>query len=59
MFPVPIDVPPQLPVYHFKLVPDPPVADRMIFPPALEQKLLLFTLAAVGATGCDPTVTVT
>ena len=49
--PVPIEVPPQLPVNHRSVVPDPPVADRLMFPESSAQKLLRSTDAEVGAVG--------
>ena len=57
--PEPTKVPPQLLVYHFKVVPEPPVAVRLISPPASEQKLFTSVEADVGATGAGSTVTVT
>jgi hypothetical protein len=57
--PDPIEVPPQLTVYQFKVPPDPPIAVNVILPPALEQKLFLSTVAEVGATGAVLTVTTT
>ena len=57
--PVPIEVSPQLPVNHRNVVPEPPVADRLMFPGSSAQKLLRSTDAEVGAKGSDETVTVT
>ena len=57
--PEPTKVPPQLLVYHFKVVPEPPVAVRLILSPASEQKLFTSVKADVGATGAEFTVTVT
>jgi hypothetical protein len=57
--PVPMAVPPQLTVYHFRLPPEPPIAVSVILPPALEQKLFLSTVTEVGATGAVLTVTTT
>jgi len=52
-FPVPIEVPePQASAYHFRVVPDPPVAVRTIFPASSVQRLLRSTVTDVGATGC-------
>ena len=55
--PEPTKVPPQLLVYHLRVVPEPPVAVRLILPPALEQKLLTSLSADVGGVG-SATVTV-
>ena len=52
---MPTDVPPQLPVIHLKVVPDPPVAVSVAFSPAQIGPSLL---ADVGATGSGFTVTV-
>ena len=56
LFPVPTEVPPQLPGIHLRVVPDPPVAVRVAHPPA--QIGPLFD-ALVGATGNGLTVTAT
>ena len=56
--PEPTKVPPQLLVYHLRVVPEPPVAERLILPPASEQKLFTSLAADVGATGAGITVTV-
>ena len=53
--PVPTSVPPQLPVYHPQLVPDPPVAVNVLLPPAQIADGL--AEADVGATGSGLTVT--
>ena len=55
--PVPAAVPPQLPVYHANVVPDPPLAVSEIVPASSAQKLLRSTLADVGATASAFTVT--
>ena len=47
--PVPASVPPQLPVYHAQVVPDPPVAVNVLLAP--EQIVVGFADADVGATG--------
>ena len=57
--PVPTSVPPQLPEYHVKVVPEPPAAVRFRVPPASEHKLLASLDAEVGATGKGYTVTIT
>jgi len=44
-------VPPQLDVYHDKVVPEPPVTLRSIVPPSSSQKLSLLVKALVGAVG--------
>ena len=54
--PVPASVPPQLPVYHLQLVPDPPVAVNVLLAP--EQIVAGLADADVGATGSGLTVTV-
>ena len=53
--PVPTNVPPQLPVYHLQLVPDPPVAVNVL----LDSEQIEDGLADadVGATGSGLTVT--
>ena len=56
--PVPTSVPPQLPEYHVKVVPDPPAAVRLSVPPAFEQKLFASLDTEVGATGAAITLTV-
>ena len=56
--PAPMEVPPQLTVYHCSVPPDPPTAVNIILPPALEQKLFVLTVAEVGATGAGFTVTI-
>ena len=53
--PVPAAVPPQLPVYHLQLVPDPPVAVNVLLAP--EQIVAGLADADVGATGAVLTVT--
>ena len=55
MFPVPTDVPPQLPVIHRSVVPEPPDAVSVALDPAHIGPLLL---ADVGATGSGFTVNV-
>jgi hypothetical protein len=55
--PDPTYVPPQLPVYHFSVSPDPPVAERLMLPASSAQKLFRSTEAVVGATGSGFTVT--
>jgi len=60
LLPDPIGDPlPQLPVYQFKIAPDPPLYDNTMFPASSAQKLFRSTDAAVGATGGWITVTVT
>ena len=54
--PVPTSVPPQLPVYHLQVVPDPPVAVSVLLAP--EQIVVGLAEADVGATGSGLTVTV-
>ena len=54
--PVPAAVPPQLPVYHAQVVPDPPVAVNVLLEP--EHIVDGAALADVGATGSGLTVTV-
>ena len=54
--PVPTDVPPQLPVYQWQVVPDPPVAVNVLLAP--EQIVDGAAFADVGATGSGFTVTV-
>ena len=58
-FPVPINVPPQLVVYHPTCVPEPPVTERFILPASSAQKLFLSVEAEVGSVGSGLTVTVT
>ena len=53
--PVPARVPPQLPVYHAQVAPDPPVAVNVLFDP--EQIAVGLADADVGATGSGLTVT--
>ena len=53
---MPTDVPPQLPVIHLKVVPDPPVAVRVLLEP--EQIVDGAAFAEVGAVGSGFTVTV-
>jgi len=48
--PDPTSVPPQLLLYHINVVPEPPVAVKVMFPPKLEQKLFLSVTAHNGAT---------
>lgn len=55
--PVPIAVPPQLPVNHRRVVPEPPVAVRVILPPALTQTGLAEGVIEVGGVGRGSTVT--
>ena len=50
-FPVPIDANPQLNTDHSGIEPLPPETLKLIFPPALAQKLFLSDIAFVGATG--------
>ncbi len=57
--PVPMLVPVQLPVSHRSVVPEPPVADKLMLPASSPQKLLRSTAAEIGATGSASTVTVT
>ncbi len=57
--PVPISVPPQLPVNHRRIRPDPPVAERLIFPASFQQKPVLSDETEVGAVGAVSTVIVT
>ena len=56
MLPVPTEAPPQLPVIHLRVVPDPPVAVNVLLAP--EQIVLGLADADVGATGNGLTVTV-
>ena len=56
MLPVPTEVPPQLPVIHLRVVPDPPVAVSVLLAP--EQIVDGLADADVGATGRELTVTV-
>ena len=53
--PAPTRVPPQLPVYHLQVVPDPPVAVSVLLEP--EQIVDGLADASVGATGIGLTVT--
>ena len=53
--PVPARVPPQLPVYQAQVVPEPPVAVRVLLAP--EQIVVGLADADVGATGSGLTVT--
>ena len=57
--PLPANAPPQLPVYHFSVVPEPHVAVSEMLPLSSAHKLLRSTSAEVGATGEGTTVTVT
>jgi hypothetical protein len=52
-------VPVQPPVNHRNVVPEPPVADKLMLPASSVQKLLRSEAADVGATGRASTVTVT
>ena len=54
--PEPISVPPQLPVYQFKVDPDPPITERVIIPGSSSQKLFRSDSAVVGACGSGFTV---
>ena len=54
--PVPTEAPPQLPVYQWQVVPDPPVAVSVLLAP--EQIVVGLADADVGATGSGFTVTV-
>ena len=58
-FPVPIEVPPQLEVYHPRVVPDPPTTLKLILPASSAQKLFLSLAAETGAIGNGLMVTVT
>ena len=53
---VPTGVPPQFPVYHLQLAPDPPVAVSVLLAPA--QMAVGFPPADAGATGTELTVSV-
>ena len=53
--PVPTSVPPQLPVYHAHVLPDPPEAVNVLLAP--EQIAVGLADADVGATGSGFTVT--
>ncbi len=57
--PVPTEIPPQLPVNHSTVVPEPPTDVNEIFPASVEQKLFLSTVADVGAVGEAVTLTTT
>jgi hypothetical protein len=57
LLPVPASVPPQLPVYHLSVVPDPSLTDSVLLCP--EQIGFGLAEAVVGATGSGLTVTVT
>lgn len=46
--PVPMEVPEQPPVSHRSVVPDPPVTDKLIFPPELVHRLFRSLDADVG-----------
>jgi len=54
--PVPTEVPPQLPVYQWQVVPEPPVAVKSLLDP--EQIVDGAAFADVGAVGSEFTVTV-
>ena len=56
--PFPADVPPHVPVNQSNVVPEPPEPPRIMLPPALEQKLLLFVESDNGATANCTTVIV-
>jgi hypothetical protein len=57
--PVPTSVPvPQVPLYHFKVPPEPPVAVKVTEPPSFEQIAVLSALAEAGATGAGVTLIV-
>jgi hypothetical protein len=56
LLPVPTDVPPQLPVIHLSVVPDPPVAVSVVLAP--EQIVDGLADAEDGAVGPALTVTV-
>jgi hypothetical protein len=58
LFPVPTNNPLQEPEYQVSVVPDPPLAVRTIFPASSAQKLFLFEITDVGATGKSVIVTV-
>jgi hypothetical protein len=57
--PVPMAVVPQLPLYHVRVVPEPPVAVRTILPPSVEHKLFLSTDTETGSTGAIVTLITT
>ena len=57
--PVPIGVPPQLPLYQARVVPEPPTALRLRVPPVLEQRPFASVPAEAGNVGRGFTVTVT
>lgn len=57
--PLATNVPPQLPVYHLRVVPDPPTAVNVMLPDGVPQKDVTELVAEVGATGVEPTVTTT
>ena len=46
--PIPTNTLPQLPLYHFRELPEPPVAVKVMFPLSDEHKVLLSILAVVG-----------
>jgi uncharacterized membrane protein len=58
--PTPTSVPvPQVPLYHFKVPPEPPVAVKVIEPPSFEQIAVLSALAKVGSVGAGVTLIIT
>jgi hypothetical protein len=58
--PVPTSVPvPHVPLYHFKVPPEPPVAVNTIEPPSFEQIAVLSALAEVGFVGAGVTLIIT
>jgi hypothetical protein len=58
--PVPTSMPvPQVPLYHFKVPPEPPVADNTIEPPSFEHKVFLSASAEVGSVGAGVTLIIT
>jgi hypothetical protein len=58
LFPGPISVPPQLPVYHLSVAPEPSETERVIVPPSSGHKLFRSELAVVDLVGEAVTVTV-
>ena len=56
--PEPIEVPPQLTVYQFKVPPDPPVAVSIMLPPVLLHIVGVFAEAEAGLVGTGVTLIV-
>lgn len=57
--PEPMCVPPQEPVNHSTVVPEPPTAVSSTFPASSEQTVEGLAVAEVGASGSGRTVTIT